>query len=77
MIKIQNIIFSRFPICVKNREATNTNDIANTIYLIHPIRFQGCNGTLYGKKSNIIAVQQAYPHQPLPKINGPNILATA
>ena len=29
-----------------------------------------------GSKSNTIPVQQAYPHQPLPKNNGPAILAT-
>ena len=37
----------------------------------------GAAGVLYGSRSKIIAVQQAYPHQPLPNRRGPNIFATA
>ena len=64
--------------CDYSEKQRETNpDTTNTIYLIQPTFFRGCSGTLYGKKSNTIAVQQAYPHQPLPKTNGPKILATA
>ena len=52
------------------------NDNNNTKYLIHPNFFLLDFGILYGSKSNIIPVQQAYPHHPLPKNKGPAILAT-
>ncbi len=77
MINAQNIIFSMLPTCAKNSAETNIREPANVIYRIHPICFLGATGTLYGRKSSTIAVQQAYPHQPLPKSSGPKIFATA
>lgn len=77
MINAQNIILSMLPIRARNSTETNIREIANVIYLIHPIFSRGVFGTLYGRKSSTIAVQQAYPHQPLPKSNGPKIFATA
>ena len=53
------------------------SEAAKVIYLIHPNCLRGCFGTLKGRKSSTIAVQQAYPHHPRPNISGPNILATA
>ena len=77
MIKAQNMIRSMFPACARNNAATKMSAAAKVIYRIHPSRYRGCFGTLYGRKSSTMAVQQAYPHHPRPKISGPNIFATA
>ena len=58
-----------------NSAHTNKNDTKNMIYRIYPIDFLPDFGVLNGSKSRIIAVQHAYPHQPLPKKTGPNIFA--
>ena len=59
-----------------NSADTNDNDNRNIIYLIQPNFFLSDFGILYGSKSNIIPVQQAYPHHPLPNSRGPIIFAT-
>ena len=69
-------MFSKLSTLNINKADTNESDNKNTIYLIQPIDFLSDFGVLYGSQSNIIPVQQAYPHQPLPKNNGPAILAT-
>ena len=46
-------------------------------YLSQPIFLRGERGVLKGRKSSTAAVQQAYPHQPRPKMSGPKIFATA
>ena len=61
----------------KNSAPTKTSDAVKVIYRIKPIFFLGAFGVLYGMKSKTIAVQQAYPHQPLPNNSGPKIFATA
>ena len=70
------MIHSIFPTFARNKVATKISEAAKVIYRIHPIFFRGFPGTLYGRKSSTIAVQQAYPHHPLPNNKGPNIFAT-
>ena len=77
MINARNMIRSMFVTLARNSAATKIREAANVRYLIHPSFFRDLSGTLYGKKSNTIAVQQAYPHHPLPNTRGPNIFATA